>query len=152
MRPAAGIGAHERVHPLRGGRLRERELGGLDVVGGGVRAGIAGPEHDRERLPGFLLAAVGERGHGMTAERLLPCRPAWSFSEWEITIVASRSTITCRPAPGAAKVIGDLAVMLPLGDCLADIAMRHAAGCCQGCKATVVKSVAPVVVKSSTPM
>ena len=49
---AAGVGAHhDRLVP--GGRweLREREIDDLDVVGGGVGAGVARPENPGQASP-----------------------------------------------------------------------------------------------------
>ena len=54
--------------------LREREPGRLDMVGGGVRPGVAGPEHEGQRLPVAVCAVVGPGGHGVMAEGLLPGR------------------------------------------------------------------------------
>jgi hypothetical protein len=65
---AAGIGADQN---LAAQELREREPGRLDMVGGGVRPGIAGPEHDGQRLPVAGFAVVGPGGHGVMTEGLL---------------------------------------------------------------------------------
>ena len=55
-------------------QLGQRQPGRLDVVGGGVRPGVPGPQHDGQRLPVPAGAVVGEGGHGMEAEGLLPGR------------------------------------------------------------------------------
>ena len=46
VRPAAGVGADQHLPPQVSRELRDRQPGGRDVVGGGVRARVAGPEDD----------------------------------------------------------------------------------------------------------
>src|ERR1035438_4431028 len=130
MRPAGRVGADQDPAAQAPGQLRQGEPGGLDVVGGGVAAGVPGPQHDREGLAVPAGTVIGPAGLRMGAEVPLPDRQgrvfppagagsgqavigwkpkvrfqvgmAWSFSEWAITIVASRSTVTRLPsAPGA---------------------------------------------------
>ena len=75
MGAAAGVGADQHPPPQVAGQLRQRQPGHLDVLGGGVRPGVPGPQHDGQRLPGALGAVVGERGQRvMEPERLLPGR------------------------------------------------------------------------------
>ena len=62
------------LRPQVPGQLRQREPGRLDVVGGGVRPGAPRPQHDGQRLPVPVGAVVGEGGHRVEAERLLPGR------------------------------------------------------------------------------
>ena len=49
------------------GQLRQRLLGDGDVVGGGVGAGVAGPQHHRQGFPAALGPVVEER-----AQRMMP--------------------------------------------------------------------------------
>jgi hypothetical protein len=51
MGAAAGVRADQDPSALVPGQLRRGQPGGLDVVGGGVRPGVPGPQHDREGLP-----------------------------------------------------------------------------------------------------
>jgi hypothetical protein len=46
------------------GQLREREVKDLDVVGGGIGPGVAGPQHPGQCLPG-AIAAVQVAGQRM---------------------------------------------------------------------------------------
>ena len=74
MRAAAGVGADQHRAPQVAGQLRDREPGRLDVVGGGVGARVAGPQHQGQRLPVPGFAVVGRGGHRVMAEGLLPGR------------------------------------------------------------------------------
>lgn len=76
MSAAGGIGADQRLvsPPQVSGELGQGELGGFDVVGGGVGAGVAGPQQGSHRLSGPGLAVVDERDERMMAEGLLPGR------------------------------------------------------------------------------
>ena len=53
------------------GQLGERLAEHGDVVGGGVAAGVALAQHDRQRLTGALSAVVDEREQRMEAEGLV---------------------------------------------------------------------------------
>src|SRR5699024_3589536 len=48
--------------------LGESLPGDADVIGGGVRAGVAGPELDRQRFPGPFAAVIQERAQRVVAE------------------------------------------------------------------------------------
>jgi mannose-6-phosphate isomerase-like protein (cupin superfamily) len=99
---AAGIGADQHPAPQPAGQLGQGQPGGLDVVAGGVRPGVAGPQHDGQRLPA-AVAVVGEAGQRVEAPGLLPRGSGLFLVEQAVTIVASRSTVTRPPpAPGAA--------------------------------------------------
>ena len=56
-----------RPRPMSG-QLRQRLPGDGDVVGGGVRPGVPGPQHHRQRLPGAVRAVVDERPQRMEPE------------------------------------------------------------------------------------
>ena len=79
MRAAAGIGADQDRAAQVPRELTDREPGRLDVVGRGVGAGVAGPQHEGQRLPVPAGAVVGEGSHGMKTERLLPGRRRFFF-------------------------------------------------------------------------
>ena len=79
MRAAAGVGADQDPAPQVTRQLGQREPGGLDMVSRRVRPGASRPQHDRQRLPVPAGAVVGEGGHGMEAERLLPGRRGLLF-------------------------------------------------------------------------
>jgi hypothetical protein len=51
--------------------LRQCQPGHLDVLGRGVRSGVAGAQQDGQRLPARSGAVVGERGRRMEPERLI---------------------------------------------------------------------------------
>ena len=72
VRAASGVGPDQCPAAQPPGQLRQREPGGLDVVGGGVRARVPGAQHDRERFPVPAVALIGPGGHGVEAEGLLP--------------------------------------------------------------------------------
>ena len=59
--------------------LGQREPGDLDVIARRVRAGVARPEHDGQRLPGPLGAVIGEDGQRMQAIGPLSRRPGLLF-------------------------------------------------------------------------
>jgi hypothetical protein len=67
---APGVRADQRPAPQAAGQLGQGQPGGLDVVGGGVRAGVPGSEHDREGLPVPGGPVVGPGGHRVEPERL----------------------------------------------------------------------------------
>jgi hypothetical protein len=54
------------------GQLGEGEPGGLNVVGGGIGAGVPGTEHDGQRLPVPACAVIGPGGHWMMPEGFRP--------------------------------------------------------------------------------
>ena len=56
------------------GQLTQGGADDGDVVGGGVRPGVAGPQQHPDRLPGALAAVVDERGQRMMAEPALERR------------------------------------------------------------------------------
>ena len=72
MRAAAGIGADQDRAAQVPRELTDREPGRLDVVGRGVGAGVAGPQHEGQRLPVPGLAVISPGGHRVMAEGLLP--------------------------------------------------------------------------------
>ena len=74
MGAAAGVGADQHLAPQVRRQLGQRQPRRLDVVGGGVRPGVPGPQHDGQRLAGPAGAVVGERGQRVEPERLLPGR------------------------------------------------------------------------------
>ena len=76
MGAAAGVGADQCLPspPQAFWQLGQGELGGFDVVGGGVGARVAGPQQGGHRLPGPGLAVVDERDERVMAEGLLPGR------------------------------------------------------------------------------
>jgi hypothetical protein len=76
------------------GDLREGCVDDRDVVGGGVRSGVAGSHNTGEGLAGV----VEEAQHRVVAEAaLVGGVAASSFSEWQVTRVASMS----RTRPGS---------------------------------------------------
>ena len=77
--------------------LGQREPGDLDVIARRVRAGVARPEHDGQRLPGPLGAVVGECGQGMEAIRFA------SRSAWPALSPSTRSRSSRRCRPGSAR-------------------------------------------------
>jgi len=79
VRAAAGIGADKHLAAQLTRQLRQRQPGSLDMVSSGVRPGAARPQHDGQRLPVSAGAVVGEGGHGVKAERLLPGRRSFLF-------------------------------------------------------------------------
>ena len=62
-RRAGRVGSHD--HTLiggQGGQLRQRQLGDLDQVGGGVGGGVAGSQHAGQRLTGPIGAVqIGQQ-------------------------------------------------------------------------------------------
>jgi hypothetical protein len=70
VRAAAGISADQHLAAQVPGQLRQREPGRLDMVSRGVRAGVAGPQHQGQRLPVAVCAVAGPGGHGVMAEGL----------------------------------------------------------------------------------
>lgn len=76
--------------------LRERGVEHSDVVGGGVRAGVATAQQPGEGLGGV----IAEGGSGWYSKVPLNVVAACSFSEWQTTIEASMSmTSTSRSQP-----------------------------------------------------
>ena len=73
--------------------------GRLDVVGGGVRPCVPGAQDDGQRLPVPVCPVVGPGGHRVEPNVFFPVGAACSFSEWAMTMVASRSTMTRLPSP-----------------------------------------------------
>ena len=66
-----------RVARARAGRLRQRgqrHIQHRDVVGGGVRPGVAGPQQPGQRLPGGHLGPVQETQQRVKPEGVLPGR------------------------------------------------------------------------------
>ena len=81
------------------GQLRSACADDGDVVGGGVRAGVARPQQHRQRLPGPVGAVVDERAQRVEPEPALERRRrACSFSECAVTRVASMSMTSGRSA------------------------------------------------------
>ena len=74
VRPAARISPDQHPAAQVAGQLGDREPGGLDVVGGSVRARVPGAEHQGQRLPVPVRAMVGPGGHRVMPECLLPGR------------------------------------------------------------------------------
>ena len=74
VRASAGVSADQYLPPHLARQLRQRQPGRLDVIGGGVGPGVAGPEHDGQRLAGPVAAVVGEHGQGMESPGFLPRR------------------------------------------------------------------------------
>jgi len=72
VRPAAGVGADQHLAPQVTWQPGQGQPGRLDMVGGRVRPSASRPQHDGQRLSAPAGAVVGEGGHGMEAERLLP--------------------------------------------------------------------------------
>jgi hypothetical protein len=69
-----------------------------------VRASVARPQQDRQRLPGAFGAVISEDSQRVMAVGLLHMGIACSFSGHAVTIVAPVSTVTRPPsAPGAAR-------------------------------------------------
>ncbi len=64
VRGAGGVGAHEDlgVAATRGRDLLERVQGDLDVIGGSVGAGVAGPQETGQRLRAEGIAGLVEVG------------------------------------------------------------------------------------------
>ncbi len=71
---AAAVGADQHPAPQVAGQLGHREPGRLDMVRGGIRPGVARPQHDGQRLSGPGGAMVGEHRQRVESERLLPGR------------------------------------------------------------------------------
>ena len=99
MAGAGGIDAQQQLDALDvlGGDLRQRLLGHRDLIGGGVRAGVAGAQLAGQRLTGLI--GVGQ--HRVKAVAALEGRPAPSFSEWLPISVASRSIVKRSGAPAS---------------------------------------------------
>ena len=74
MGAAAGIGADQHPPPRDCGELGESSAGRGDVVGGGVRPGVAGAEHDGQRLPGSFRAVISKHSQGVEPVGFLPRR------------------------------------------------------------------------------
>jgi hypothetical protein len=72
--PAAGVRPGQHLAPGAGGELGQGQPHRLDVVGGGVRPGVPGPERDGQGLAGPGLAVVGEHREGMEPVGVLPGR------------------------------------------------------------------------------
>ncbi len=71
LRPAGTVGADQDAlarSRVAAGELREGVLHDLDVVGGGVRSRVPGPEPDRDHLPGPCCAVVDKRAEGVEPE------------------------------------------------------------------------------------
>jgi hypothetical protein len=71
---AAGIGADQHPPPRGCGELGESSAGRGDVVGGGVRPGLAGAEHDGQPLPGSFRAVISKDSQGVEPVGFLPRR------------------------------------------------------------------------------
>jgi len=69
---AAGVGADQHPAPGLAGHLGESELGHRDVLGRGVRSGVASAQQDRQRFPARPTAVVDERGERMEPVGILP--------------------------------------------------------------------------------
>lgn len=65
MRAAAGVGADQHPAVQPGRKLRQREPGRLDVHGRGVRARIAGPQHDGQCLLASVSTVISKGSQGM---------------------------------------------------------------------------------------
>ncbi len=61
---AAGVCADQHLAAQAAGQLRQGEPGGADVISGCVRAGVASPQHESQRLPGSPGAVISEDGSG----------------------------------------------------------------------------------------
>ncbi len=72
MGAAAGVGADQHPATQLAWQLGQGQPGGLDMVGGGVRSGVPGPEQDGQRLARPVRAVIGEDGQGMEAPGFLP--------------------------------------------------------------------------------
>lgn len=72
MRPAAGVSPDQHLLAQVPGQLGQREPGGLDVVGGGVRAGVPGSQGQGQRFPRSRRRRGRPRRHRVEAEGLLP--------------------------------------------------------------------------------
>jgi hypothetical protein len=118
------------------------------VVGGGVGPGVAGSQHDGQRLTGATRAVVGEDSQQMEAISFLPRRPGPVSGDGSgimsqagaLLTETARITGLCaalssglsrwRPSrsvhdPG--KTVLDLAIAVALGgDCLADVGVLRA--------------------------
>src|SRR5262249_39972174 len=100
---AAGIGANQYLTAQVPGQLRQPEPGHLDMVRGGIRSGVARPQHDGQRLPAPSGPWPANAVSGWKPKVFFQVGAACSFSECAITIVASRSIVISPPsAPGAA--------------------------------------------------
>ena len=93
MGTTSGIGADQDFtsDPIAGGhrKLGQCLAGDGDVVGGGVRAGITGPQQHGDRFTGAAGAVVDERTQRVKTESPLVGGVACSFSECAPTRVAS---------------------------------------------------------------
>jgi hypothetical protein len=74
--------------------LRQRGLGDLDVIGGGVATGVALAEDHRDGFTGAALAVVDPRPDRVVPNPRLKVAAASSFAECTVIRVASRSTIS----------------------------------------------------------
>jgi hypothetical protein len=89
---AGGVGTDQhRLVPRGRGELREREIGQLDQIGGGVGGGVAFPQDRGQRL-GSAISAVQEGQQRVEPKPPLNVPVAPSLSEWASTRVASKST------------------------------------------------------------
>jgi hypothetical protein len=75
---AAGVGADQHLasDPAAFGgerQLPQRIPGHRDVIGSGVRPGVARPQHDRQWFTGALGSVVNERAQRMKAIPTLEC-------------------------------------------------------------------------------
>lgn len=76
MAAAAGVGADERLTPPAESfrQLGQSQFRGLDVVGGGVGARVAGPQQPHNRLAGPAAAVVDKPHQRVVSKGLLPGR------------------------------------------------------------------------------
>jgi hypothetical protein len=80
------------------GELAQRVPKHLNVVGGGVAAGVARTQQQRQRLAGAVRTVIDEHGQRVEAEPPLNVGRACSFSLCAVTRVASASTTSGRAA------------------------------------------------------
>lgn len=80
--------------PVHVGDLRQGQVQDLDVVGGGVRPGVARAQHPGQGLAG----GIQEAEQRVVAELIFHVLAADCFSEWHTTIEASTSST--RPGTG----------------------------------------------------
>ena len=81
------------------GQPRQRQPGGLDVVRGGIRARVAWVQHDASGSPYPSGPWSAQAVIGWNPNVFFHVGAACSFSEWAVTIVASKSTATSLPSP-----------------------------------------------------
>jgi hypothetical protein len=74
MGAAAGVGADQHPAALAAGQLGQRQPGRANMLSRGVGPGVAGPQHDGQRLPARRGAVVGECGQRVKPVGLLPRR------------------------------------------------------------------------------